>query len=197
MFGGAADVGQPSGTGSEPGHGLRDTQPTRPQAPHAPAALPANDIQNINPLLNGGWENVANRMATISLISAGRPYQRADIEKALLRSDIDCSKIVTLGEYDSNFKYQITFSQRAVADYFVRNNPVLPVTTAKGTFDCPINSFLRREFRVKVAWFPNAGTDAEMTTNMSQCNTRFHRHESSRQAFYCQNDSHGYAREMS
>ena len=161
------DKGQIECTGADPGHGLGGAQPARPHPSHTPAALPATNVQDMNPLLNSGWANVANRMATISLGPAGRPYQRADIENALLRFEIDCSTIVTLGEYD-NFKYQITFSQHAVADYFVCNNPVLPVTSAKDTFDCPVNSFLRHEFRVKVAWFPDAGTVAEMATNMSQ-----------------------------
>ena len=55
-----------------------------------------------------------------------------------------------------------------MADYFVRNYPTLPVKTDAGVFYCPVSSFLRREFRVKVAWFPDAGTDQEMIATMSK-----------------------------
>ena len=142
---------QPSGTGHQ-GQSLRATQPTGQQAVHA---LPARQPVNPNPLLNKGWEDVAMRMATISLQAAGRPYKRTHIEHALVNTGMDCSTIVTLGEFDNNFKYQVTFTRKEIADYFVREFPVLSISTGKGTYNCPVSSFLRREYRVKVAWFPD------------------------------------------
>ena len=154
---------QPGGTANL-GHSLRGTQPAGLQGN---AALAAKHDRR-NPLLNRGWEDVASRMAVITLPAAGRPYRRVHMEQALLESDVDCSTIVTLGEYANNFKYQVTFNDKPVADYFVRNYPTLPVKTDAGVFDCPVSSFLRREFRVKVAWFPDAGTDQEMAVAMSK-----------------------------
>ena len=155
---------QPSGTGHQ-GQSLRATQPTGQQAAHA---LPARQPVNPNPLLNKGWEDVAMRMATISLQAAGRPYKRTHIEHALVNTGMNCSTIVTLGEFDNNFKYQVTFIRKEIADYFVREFPVLSISTGKGTYNCPVSSFLRREYRVKVAWFPDAGTDQEMAATMRQ-----------------------------
>ena len=155
--------GQPSAA-AKPGQGLRGTQRAGPQAP----ALGAGQSGERNPLLNRGWEDVAARMAIISLPAAGRPYKRLNIEQALAATDVDCSTIITLGEFDNNFKYQVTFTTQATAEYFVRHYPTLPIVTDNGTFDCPVGSFLRREYRVKVAWFPDAGSDQEIAQAMSQ-----------------------------
>ena len=58
---------QPGGTANL-GHSLRGTQPTGSQGN---AALAAKDDRR-NPLLNRGWEDVASRMAVITLPAAGR-----------------------------------------------------------------------------------------------------------------------------
>ena len=76
---------QPGGTGNV-GHGLRGTQPAGSQGHTALADRP----DNRNPLLNRGWQDVASRMAVITLPAAGRPYRRVQLEQALLDSDVDC-----------------------------------------------------------------------------------------------------------
>ena len=149
------------GTGQS---GLRGSQPAPPQARSASNKSPASKA----PLLNRGWEDVAGRMATISLLAAGRPYKREHIELAMLNSGMDCSQIVTLGEFQRNFKYQVTFATKDVADYFIREYPTLSVKTDKGDFECPVSSFLRREYRIKVSWFPDAGEDGDLARGLAQ-----------------------------
>ena len=161
-----AVTGGPPRAAGDSRQGLRGTQRASPQA-QAPALQTAPNNTR-NPLLNKGWEDVAARMAIISLQAAGRPYKRINIEQALVATGMDCSTIVTLGEFANNFKWQITFATQGTADYFIRNFPSLAVTTENGTFDCSVSSFLRREYRVKVAWFPDAGTDQEIAQAMSQ-----------------------------
>ena len=161
-----AVTGGPPRAAGDSGQGLRGTQRAGPQA-QAPA-LPMAPHDARNPLLNREWEDVAARMAIISLQAAGKPYKRINIEQALVATGIDCSTIVTLGEFANNSNWQITFATQGTADYFIRNFPSLVVTTENGTFDCPVSSFLRREYRVKVAWFPDAGTDQEIAQAMSQ-----------------------------
>ena len=153
--------GSKSGTGQS---GLRGSQSAPPQARSAPNKPPASKA----PLLNRGWEDVAGRMATISLLAAGRPYKRENIELAMLDSGMDCSQIVTLGEFQRNFKYQMTFATKDVADYFIREYPTFSVQTDKGNFECPVSSFLRREYRIKVSWFPDAGDDGDLARGLGQ-----------------------------
>ena len=115
----------------------------------------------------GAWDEIAARIAIISLPTAGRPYHRRHIEHAFVDCGMDCFTIVTLGEYDRNFRYQVTFSSAAMCDYFVRYYPTLAVETDKGVIQCPVESFLRREFRIKVSWFPDAGTDMELVNGLA------------------------------
>ena len=90
------------------------------------------------------------------------------LNKALVATGMDCSTIITLGEFANDFKWQITFATHGTADYFIPHFPTLAVTTENETFDCQVGSFLRREYRVKMAWFPDAGTDQEIAQAMSQ-----------------------------
>ena len=89
-------------------------------------------------------------------------------EQALIDTGINTDEIVTLGEFEKNYKYQITFATYGMAEHFASSFPQLRITTPSATVHYPVPAFVRREFRIKVSWFPDAGDSADITLALSQ-----------------------------
>ena len=75
------------------------SQPNPSQARPAKNKLPGSNAA----LLNHGCDDVASCMATIWFLAAECRYKCENIELVMLNSGIDCSHIVTLGEFQRNF----------------------------------------------------------------------------------------------
>ena len=121
-----------------------------------PARTPA---QGGHSIFNPSWEDVANRMIIIELPAAGQPFKCKQIEEALNATGVDADQIGTVVEFEKNFKYRIKFANQGVVDL---RFPNLPVTTVKGNFGCTISSILKKEYKVKVSWFPDDGSNQEI-----------------------------------
>ena len=122
------------------------------------AASMANDDR----VAPGTWQDVAERMVLVTLPARGRPYKRPDLEDAVIRTSFPPSMIETFGEFELNFKYQITFKTRQQAEAFCIRNETITVCNDKGAISCPISMFKRREYRIRVSWYPDAGRNEDL-----------------------------------
>ena len=117
---------------------------------------------SINGSSMGRWDEVARRMVLITLPSKGRPYNRADLEDAVIRTKFPTDLIETFGEFERNFKYQMTIKDENTARDFVSQLGHLVVVNDKGRHICPVTLFKEREYRIRVSWYPDAGSDNDL-----------------------------------
>ena len=113
---------------------------------------------SINGSSMGRWDEVARRMVLITLPSKGRPYDRADLEDAVIRTRFPTDLIEAFGEFERNFKYQMTIKDEKTARDFVSQLGHLVVVNDKGRHICPVTLF-KEQYRIQVSWYPDAGSD--------------------------------------
>ena len=70
--------------------------------------------------------------------------------------------IETFGEFERNFKYQMTVKTRQLAEQFCIRNENILVKNDKGSILCPVSMFKRREYRIRVSWYPDAGRNEDL-----------------------------------
>ena len=68
----------------------------------------AASMANVDRAAPGTWQDVAERMVLFTLPARGRPYKRPDLEDAVIRTGFPPQMIETFGEFERNFKYQMT-----------------------------------------------------------------------------------------
>ena len=150
-------LGGPAQAGPQGASGIDGTR-SKTVGTNNMAASMANDDR----VAPGTWQDVAERMVLVTLPARGRPYKRPDLEDAVIRTRFPPSMIETFGEFERNFKYQMTFKTRQQAEAFCNRNEKITVCNDKGQIECPISMFKRREYRIRVSWYPDAGRNEDL-----------------------------------
>ena len=114
------------------------------------------------------WDEVAERMILITLPAKGRPYKRVDIENAIISAGFPPDGVETLGEYERNYKWQLTVCTRAMAYDLIRSMPHIVVNNDKGRIECPVTPFKSREYRIRVLWYPDAGSERDLALHFQR-----------------------------
>ena len=114
------------------------------------------------------WDEVAERMILITLPAKGRPYKRVDIENAIIFTGFPPDGVETLGEYERNYKWQLTVRTRAMAYDLIRSMPHIVVNNDKGRIECPVTPFKSREYRIRVLWYPDAGSERDLALHFQR-----------------------------
>ena len=122
----------------------------------------AASMANSDRVAPGSWQDVAERMVLITLPARGRPYKRPDLEDAVIKTGFPSTMVETFGEFERNFKYQMTVKTRKLAEDFCARNDKIVVHNDKGAIFCPVYMFKRREYRIRVSWYPDAGRDKDL-----------------------------------
>ena len=117
---------------------------------------------SINGSSMGRWDEVARRMVLVTLPSKGRPYNRAELEDAVIRTRFPTDLIETFGEFERNFKYQMTIKDENTVRDFVSQLGHLVVVDDKGRHICLVTLFKEREYCIRVSWYPDAGSDNDL-----------------------------------
>ena len=154
---GHSHLGGPAQAGPQGASGIDGTK-QKTVGTNNMAASMANDDR----VAPGTWQDVAERMVLVTLPARGRPYKRPDLEDAVIRTKFPPNMIETFGEFERNFKYQMTFKTRQQAEAFCMRNEKITVCNDKGQIECPISMFKRREYRIRVSWYPDAGRNEDL-----------------------------------
>ena len=109
-------------------------------------------------------------MILITLPSRRTLSKRPDLEDAVIRTGMPTTEIETFWEFEGNFKYQMTVKSWKTAEAFVPKHQTFLVSNDKGRIQFLVTLF-RREYRIRVSWYPDVGTDFDLANRMSRRGT--------------------------